>query len=74
MTIMAEQTEPKKRGRKKGSTGIPRKAGKRTPKNLESMSFEQLQELSVIISDLMKNKKDEQIKLLRQKLADLEKL
>lgn len=72
---MAEQTEPKKRGRKKGSTGIPRKTtAKRVPRNLESMSFEQLQELNVRISELMKNKKDEQIKLLKTRLAELEKL
>jgi hypothetical protein len=71
---MAEQTEPKKRGRKKGSTVIPRKKRKSTPGNLENMSFEQLQELNLKIIELMKSKKDEQIKLLRQKLAELEKM
>ncbi|HEX2970505.1 MAG TPA: hypothetical protein VHO46_15515 [Bacteroidales bacterium] len=71
---MAEQTEPKKRGRKKGSTGIPRSKGKRLSGNLESMSFEQLQELNARITELMKTKKDEQIRILRQKLADLEKI
>lgn len=71
--IMAEN-EPKKRGRKKGSTNAPKASVKRVPKNLESMTFEQLQELSVRISELMKSKKEQQIKLLKDKLAELENM
>lgn len=71
--IMADN-EPKKRGRKKGSTNAPKKSVKRVPKNLESMTFEQLQELSVRIADLMKSKKELQIKLLKDKLAELENM
>ncbi len=71
---MAEQITPKKRGRKKGSTGIRRTPGKRVPRNLESMSFEQLQQLSVKVTELMKTKKDEQIRILKQKLDELENL
>lgn len=72
---MAEQsTEPKKRGRKKGSTGIPRSTSKKIPRNLESLSFEQLQELSVSINALMKSRKEEEINILKTKLAELEKL
>lgn len=66
--------EPKKRGRKKGSTNAPKSTVKRVPKNLESMSFEQLQELSIRIAELMKSKKELQIKLLKDKLAELENL
>lgn len=73
-TVMAEQSEPKKRGRKKGSTSVKRSTGKRFPKNLESMSFEQLQNLSLRITELMKSKKEEQIKVLKQKLAELENM
>lgn len=70
---MTEQSAPKKRGRKKGST-VKSSTGKRVPKNLDNMSFEQLQDLNVRINELMKSKKDEQIKVLRQKLAELEKM
>lgn len=70
---MAEN-EPKKRGRKKGSTNAPKTNVKRVPRNLESMTFEQLQELSVRISELMKAKKEQQIKLLKDKLAELENM
>lgn len=66
--------EPKKRGRKKGSTNAPKVSVKRVPRNLESMTFEQLQELSVRISELMKTKKEQQIKLLKDKLAELENM
>jgi hypothetical protein len=72
---MAEQVaEPKKRGRKKGSVAAPKSASKRVPRNLEAMTFEQLQELNVRVSELMKNKKEEQIQLLKAKLAALEKM
>jgi DNA-binding transcriptional MerR regulator len=75
---MAEQTsEPKKRGRKKGSVNAPKTASatstKRIP-NIQKLSFEQLQQLSNTINELMKNKKDEQIKILKQKLAELENM
>ena len=73
--IMAENSpEPKKRGRKKGSVSAPKTTGKKNPRNLESLSFEQLQELSVTISDLMKSKKDAEIKALKAKLQELEKM
>ncbi|HLN19894.1 MAG TPA: hypothetical protein VK213_02325 [Bacteroidales bacterium] len=72
---MAENSnEPKKRGRKKGSTSKVKTVGKRIPRNLESLSFEQLQALSVTVTNLMKTKKDEQIRLLRSKLEELEKM
>lgn len=71
---MAETTGPKKRGRKKGSTSSPKTTGKRVPRTIENLSFEQLQELSVKITNLMKAKKDEQIKILRTKLEELEKM
>jgi hypothetical protein len=72
---MAENpTGPKKRGRKKGSVSTAKPRGTRVPRNLENLSFEQLQELSVRVSGLMKSKKDEQIKMLRSKLEELEKL
>ena len=75
---MAEQTiEPKRRGRKKGSVNAPKStsatATKRIP-NIQKLSFEQLQQLSNTINELMKNKKDEQIKILKQKLAELENM
>jgi hypothetical protein len=71
---MAEQTStPKKRGRKKGSTSSTTKA-KRGPKSLENMTFEQLAELNNRITDMMKSKKDEQIKALKEKLARLEQM
>lgn len=70
---MAEN-EPKKRGRKKGSVNAPKASVKRVPKNLESMTFEQLQELNVRINELMKSKKEQQIKLLKDKLAELENM
>jgi len=75
---MAEQTsEPKKRGRKKGSVNAPKTpsatATKRIP-NIQRLSFEQLQQLSATINELMKSKKDEQIKALKKKLAELENL
>jgi hypothetical protein len=72
--MAVQVTEPKKRGRKKGSTGIPRSTSKRIPRNLENLSFEQLQELSVSINELMKSKKEEQIQILKTKLAELEKM
>jgi DNA-binding transcriptional MerR regulator len=75
---MAEQVqEPKKRGRKKGSVNAPKstagKASKRIP-NVQNLTFEQLQQLSKTIADLMKTKKDEEIKKLKGKLAELENL
>lgn len=73
--IMAENsTEPKKRGRKKGSVSAPKTSGKKIPRNLENLSFEQLQVLSVTIADLMKSKKDAEIKVLKAKLQELEKM
>jgi hypothetical protein len=72
---MAEQVaEPKKRGRKKGSVNTPKTASKRVPRNLETMSFEQLQELNLRISELMRSKKEQQIQVLKAKLAELEKM
>lgn len=72
---MADSTnEVKKRGRKKGSTSKPRTVGKRVPRNLESLDFEQLQALSITVANLMKTKKDEQIRILRSKLEELERM
>ncbi|HEX2974357.1 MAG TPA: hypothetical protein VHO68_00335 [Bacteroidales bacterium] len=72
---MADQVaEPKKRGRKKGSVAKPKAPSKRVPRNLETMSFEQLQELNIRITELMKTKKDQQIQVLKAKLAELEKM
>jgi hypothetical protein len=72
---MAEQTaQPKKRGRKKLGEGSPATKAKRGPKNIENMSFEQLMELSNRITEVMKTKKDEQIKALKDKLARLESM
>jgi hypothetical protein len=71
---MAEVSEPKKRGRKKGSVNSPKTASKRIPRNLETMSFEQLQELNVRVTELMKDKKEQQIQALKAKLAELEKM
>lgn len=71
---MAEVSEPKKRGRKKGSVAGTKTASKRIPRNLDAMSFEQLQELSVKVTELMKNKKEQQIQTLKAKLAELEKM
>lgn len=75
---MAEQVpEPKKRGRKKGSVNASKtataKASKRIP-DVQGLTFEQLQQLSKTIADLMKSKRDEEIKKLRGKLAELENL
>lgn len=70
---MAEISEPKKRGRKKGSVSS-KPTGKKIPRNLESLNFEQLQELSATISHLIKNKKDEEIRVLKAKLEKLEKM
>jgi hypothetical protein len=73
---MAEQNpQPKKRGRKKRMTSSPAPtAVKRIPRNLENLDFEQLQELNSSINELMKTKKEEQIRKLRAKLAELEKM
>lgn len=72
---MAENSnEVKRRGRKKGSTNKVKTATKRVPRNLEGLSFEQLQELSLSITNLMKTKKDEQIKILRSRLEELENM
>lgn len=74
---MAEQTsQPKKRGRKKRmTTASPAQSTiKRIPRNLENLDFEQLQKLNSSINELMKTKKEEQIKQLRAKLAELEKM
>lgn len=72
---MAENSSgPKKRGRKKGSVSAPKTTGKKVPRNLEALSFEQLQELNLTITNLMKNKKDSEIKALKAKLEELEKL
>jgi hypothetical protein len=72
--MVENPTGAKKRGRKKGSVATSKPSGKRIPRNLESLSFEQLQELNVRVSTLMKSKKDEQIKQLRSRLEELEKL
>lgn len=71
---MAENSAPKKRGRKKGSVSIKKTNSKRIYKDIENLSFEQLQELNVTITNLVKTKKDEQIRVLRSKLAELEKM
>jgi hypothetical protein len=72
---MAEQAaQPKKRGRKKLGEGATATKAKRGPKNIENMSFEQLMELSNRITEVMKTKKDEQIKALKDKLARLENM
>lgn len=65
---------PKKRGRKKGSKVVRRAKTGRMPKNLENLNFEQLQALSAKVSELIKTKKEEQIKVLKEKLSELEKL
>ena len=72
---MAEKTsEPKKRGRKKGSVNVANPSTKRIPASLQNLNFEQLQELQETITELMKSKKEEQIKILKEKLAELEKM
>ena len=72
---MAEKiSEPKKRGRKKGSVNVAKASTKRIPVNIQNLSFEQLQELKETITELMKSKKEEQIKILKEKLAELEKM
>lgn len=73
---MAEQTsQPKKRGRKKRVSASPAPSTiKRIPRNLENLNFEQLQELNSNISELMKTKKEEQIRILRAKLSELERM
>jgi len=71
---MAENsTEPKKRGRKKGSVSSTTST-KKIPRNLEKLSFEQLQVLSNEINDLIKSKKEGEIKVLKAKLEQLEKM
>lgn len=70
---MADQ-EPKKRGRKKGSKIVRHSKAGRMPKNLERLNFEQLQVLNAQVTELIKAKKEEQIKVLKDKLSELEKL
>jgi hypothetical protein len=70
---MPEVNLPKKRGRKKGVKIGPRtKAG--LPKNLEKLSFDQLQALYDKVGELIKSKKETQIRLLKNKIAELEKM